>query len=301
MFRIVLQCFVVSVLTALAACSPDSGAGSSAQGRASAREGAKVELTVYAAASTRDALQAIAALYARDHAAEIVLNFGSSSDLAKQIVAANKADVFLSADSKAMDEVAAAGLVDEGSRRDLLSNQLAIIEPVDERGASASLFAEPFSAEQLTNEKIERLALANVETVPAGRYAKSWLVKHGVWDAVAARVLPAVDVRAALGAVESGAARAGIVYRTDVARSKNARIVFVVPSEDGPKIVYPLAVLAQRPHAPEARELAAFLGSDAAKEVFESFGFTRLAPRVGVPASDAASDTASTPASPHVK
>jgi molybdate transport system substrate-binding protein len=293
MSRNAMRWFAAPVLAVLAACGPDSGARSGGQsGSATTAPAAKIELTVYAAASTRDALEAIAALYAHDHAAEVVLNFGSSSDLAKQIVAANKADLFLSADAKAMDDVAAAHLVDEGSRRDLLTNQLAVIEPVDERGASAGLFSEPFDPSQLANPKIERLSLANVETVPAGRYAKTWLVKHGVWDALAARVLPAVDVRAALGAVESGAARAGIVYHTDVARSKKARIVFVVPSEDGPKIVYPLAVLAQRPHAPEAHELAVFLASDAAREVFESFGFTRIVS----PASAAANSAASSPA-----
>jgi molybdate transport system substrate-binding protein len=243
----------------------------------------KVELAVYAAASTRDALLAIEPLYERDHAVDLVFNFGSSGDLARQIRAAGKADLFLSADEQAMDELALSGLVGPDMRRDLLTNQLAVIEPVDpldpQAGARATSFELPFTASQLASPRVRRLSLANVASVPAGRYAKAWLERQDVWSGVAGKVLPAIDVRAALAAVESGAAQAGVVYRTDAVRSTKVRIVFDVPASDAPPIRYPLVVMSTRPHVAEARELAEFLTSAAAGSVFASFGFGVLDPR----------------------
>jgi molybdate transport system substrate-binding protein len=156
----------------------------------------------------------------------------------------------------------------------LLSNQIVVIEPAD----GPSIFTTPFDPGQLTEADVELLSLANVETVPAGRYAKAWLAKRGAWDAVAERVLPGVDVRAALAAVESGGAQAGIVYRTDVARSTKARVVHAVPMEEGPKISYPIAVISGRPNEEEARAFVDFLGSPSAGKVFEELGFVFLAP-----------------------
>ncbi len=239
-----------------------------------------VEITVYAAASTRDALQAIDAKYSKENKVKLVFNFGSSGDLSKQIIAANKADVFLSADEKEMDRVAAEKLVLDGTRRPLLSNQLVVIEPIDPQKPEYSVFSTPFSVEQLARPEVQRLSLANVETVPAGRYAKEWLEKKEQWTAVKDRVLPALDVRAALAAVESAGAQAGIVYRTDVTRSKQARIVYTVPIEDGPKISYPVAVLQDRPHVDEAKAFVAFLSGPVAREVFDENGFIVLVPKI---------------------
>src|SRR5262249_28314280 len=117
---------------------------------------------------------------------------------------------------------------------------------------------------------------ANTETVPAGRYAKEWLDKKGQWKALEGRVLPGVDVRAALAAVEAAGAQAGIVYRTDAARSKKGRGVFAGPLEDGPEITYPVAVLKDRPHAAEAKAFVEYLGSTTARELFEQNGFIVL-------------------------
>ena len=248
------------------------GAWSGTSPSAAAAPQARVELTVYAATSTREVLGALEAAYERDHAVDLVFNLGSSGDLANQIVAAAKADVFLSADEKEMDKVAAAKLVAEGTRRALLSNQLVVIEPTD----APSIFESPFAPEQLARPEVEHLSLAHVEAVPAGRYAKAWLEKVGVWSSVAERVLPGVDVRAALAAVESGAAQAGIVYRTDVARSKKTRVVFPVPLDQGPKISYPVAAIAGRPAEAAAKEFLTFLGSPEARKVFEEAGFIVL-------------------------
>jgi molybdate transport system substrate-binding protein len=242
---------------------------SPACGGANESKSAPVEVVVYAATSTRDVLQAIEADYEREHAVDLVFNFGSSGDLSKQIVAAAKAAVFLSADDKEMEKVEAAMLVAGGTRRPLLTNQLVIIEPSD----GPTIFTTPFDPSLLAGPAVKLLSLGNVETVPAGRYAKAWLEKRGAWDAVADRILPGVDVRAALAAVESGGAQAGIVYRTDVATSKQARIVYIVPMDEGPKITYPVAVLSGRPNEKEARAFVEFLASPDARSAFEEVGF----------------------------
>jgi molybdate transport system substrate-binding protein len=244
---------------------------------------APVEITVYAAASLREALTEVAADYEKENDTKIVFNFGSSGDLSKQIIAANKADLFFSADEKEMDEVAAEKLIDDGTRKSLLSNQLVVIEPLDPKQPGASIFTSPFAAGELAGAVVKRLSLASTETVPAGRYAKAWLEKKGVWSKVAERVLPGVDVRAALAAVESGGAQAGIVYRTDAVISKRVRIAYAVPLSEGPKISYPLAVIKDRPRSADAKKLAAYLGTKSALDVFERHGFAMPSPRAAQP------------------
>ena len=229
-------------------------------------------LEVYAAASLRDVLQELAPAAERACGSALAFNFGSSGDLARQIVAAGRADLFVSADEQELERVAAAGLVEPGTRRELLSNQLVVVEPL-ELGSGVAPAPEPFDPAWLASPAVPLLSLANPDTVPAGKYARAWLESRGVWEAVRPRVLPAIDVRAALAAVESGGARAGIVYRTDAARSRRVRVLFAVPRAEGPAITYPLAVLAGRPATASARRLADFLASEEAARVFERHGF----------------------------
>jgi molybdate transport system substrate-binding protein len=262
--RVALALALAPCAAGLAGCAPESAQAGTTDD--------EVPLAIYAASSTRDVLLALEEGYEREHGVDLIFNFGSSGDLANQIVAAAKADVFLSADDKEMDKVEAARLVLDGTRRSLLSNQLVVVEPAD----GQSIFSAPFEPMQLAQPALELLSLGNVETVPAGRYAKAWLEKVGVWGDVAERVLPGVDVRAALAAVESGGAQAGIVYSTDAARSKGARVVHAVPFQEGPQISYPLAVLDGRPDEDEARAFAEFLASPAAGEAFIEAGFVFL-------------------------
>lgn len=236
------------------------------------RRAAPTEVVVYAAASLRDALQDVAHDFESTSDTKVVFNFGSSGDLSRQIALGGRADVFLSAGEAEMDRVEKAGLVVPGTRRELLSNHLAVIEPAGETAASA--FAAPFSPGHLASPRLRRLSIADPEAVPAGRYARAWLEERGVWESVRERVLPGVDVRAALAAVESGAAEAGIVYRTDAAISKRVRVVHVVPAGEGPRITYATALLASA--GPRARELFARLGSPAAAVIFERHGFVPL-------------------------
>jgi len=224
------------------------------------------ELTVYAAASLREAVQALRPDCEAQAGARLVFNFGASNDLARQIEAANKADVFFSADEAWMEHVDRAGLVDAASRRSRLSNRLVVV------GRKETLLAISGPSD-LAGPGVRRLSLANPDGVPAGRYARAWLVKTGVWERIQERVVPALDVRAALAAVESGAAEAGLVYRTDAAISTKVRVLYEVPESDGPAISYPVAALLDRPHLEEARRLVACLAGDPAAGVFRRFGF----------------------------
>jgi molybdate transport system substrate-binding protein len=233
----------------------------------------RTELLVSAAASLRDALKEVGAAYEKRQPVKLVINFGSSGDLAKQIDAGAKVDLFLSADELEVDKLAKKGLLDDSTRCVLLSNQLVVIEPLDPEHPDVRGFAEPFQLSELGAPRVKHLSLANTESVPAGRYAKAWLESKELWKPLAERVLPAVDVRAALAAVESGAAQAGIVYRTDAAQSKKVRLVYAVPLSEGPKIHYVAVVPKAAPHAAAARALLAELRSKDSAKVFERLGF----------------------------
>jgi molybdate transport system substrate-binding protein len=257
-------CAGLAIGCSIGSCGGDSTDSSGA--RSDARPVA--EVVIYAAASTRDALLALEAECEAEHEVDLVFNFGGSGALANQIVAGGKADIFLSADEVEMDKLAASGVVDDAARRPLLSNRLVVIEPAD----GPSRFSAPFDADQLASDGVRLLSLGDPALVPVGRHARSWLESRGAWAAVASRVLPALDARAALAAVESGGAQAGIVFRTDASRSRSVRVVHLVPREEAPRIVYPLAVLRGRAND-AVSSCAAFLASERGLAVFAAHGF----------------------------
>jgi len=230
----------------------------------SARQAPAAEITVYAAASLRDALQEIAPTCEAAAGGRFVFNFGGSNDLARQIVAANKADVFFSADEAWMDHVAREGLLDQASRRTILSNRLVVVIPE----GSKLVVASPSS---LTT--VRRLALANPDAVPAGRYAKGWLEKAGVWTKVSDRIVSFPDVRATLAAVESGVVDAGVVYKTDARIAHHAQVAFEVPEADAPHIAYVVAAMQGRPSIEAARRAIDCFAGAGARAVFERLGF----------------------------
>ena len=250
--KLLLQGLGCALLLALGACGGPTG------GEAP---------VVFAAASLREALGELAELWEREHGAAPVLNLGGSNLLAQQLLSGARADVFLSADEGWMDAVEAAGLVAPGSRVALLANRLVVVVPA----SADAVHIE--TVEDLAGPGVRRLALANPQAVPAGRYARAWLEQRGLWEAVRERVAPAVDVRAALAAVEAGAAQAGVVYATDAAATERARVALRVPLAEGPAVVYPLAVVAEEERGAGARDFARFLQGDAAAEVFERHGF----------------------------
>jgi len=223
------------------------------------------EILVFAAASLTESLQEIGMAYEAKTGTKVVYSFGPSSDLQRQISAGAPADVFFSADTPKMDTLEKAGLVRKADRREFLSNVLVVVVPAN----SPTL---PANAKELAS--LPKIALADPAAVPAGIYAKKWLESEGLWKQVAPKVVPALDVRAALAAVASGAVPAGVVYSTDAASSKGVRIAFTVTN--GPPIAYSVAVLAGSKHAAEARAFVKFVESDEGKAVFKRRGFRIL-------------------------
>ena len=224
------------------------------------------ELVVFAAASLRNALEDLSHSAARELGVTLVFNFAGSGELARQLRAGAKADVFFSADEEWMDRLSGAGKIDPGSRVSLLSNRLTVVVPADAP-------ARDFRAEDLADPALARIALADPESVPAGRYAREWLRSRGLWQALAGRIVPTLDVRAALAAVEAGAVDAGIVYRTDARGASRVRVVLEVPEQEGPRISYPVAVIAGTPRRAQAKRLVAWLVRAEAQGRFEGFGF----------------------------
>ncbi|MBI3770547.1 MAG: molybdate ABC transporter substrate-binding protein [Deltaproteobacteria bacterium] len=240
-----------------------------ALGLASPRIAAAEDLVVFAAASLTDVLKEMGRAWEARTKDTVTFNFAASSDLARQIKAGAPADVFFSADVARMEEVEREGLVDRTERREVLSNVLVVVVP---KGATT----EVKTASDL--EKLTRIALADPESVPAGVYAKKYLASQGLWSAIADKIIPTTDVRAALAAVEGEHVDAGIVYRTDAATSKGVRVAFEVAREQGPPIVYALAPLKASSKA-RARTFVRFLESSEARPIYERFGFLMLAPK----------------------
>jgi molybdate transport system substrate-binding protein len=226
----------------------------------------EILVLVFAAASLTDALKEIATSWEKSTGVRVTFNFASSSTLALQIREGAPADLFLSADEAQMDVLEKAGLVAPGTRRSVLSNTLVIVVPHD----SSLKIASP---KDLADKGVERLALAEPTSVPAGVYSKKFFESIGIWDALAPKVVPTENVRATLAAVESGNVDAGIVYRTDAAISKRVRIAFEIPAAMGPAISYPFALVMGAPRETEARRFLAYLGSPAARAVFVRYGF----------------------------
>lgn len=226
--------------------------------------------TVFAAASLTDTLKAVAAAWARQGHPMPVLSFAASSTLARQIEQGAPANIFVSADEKWMDYLSRHHAIAAGSRRDLLANRLVLIVPAS---STAHVIIGPgFDLAGLLGRN-GRLAVGDPSNVPAGIYAKQALTRLGVWQSVAGRLAPALDVRAALLLVERGEAAAGIVYATDARISRNVRVAGVFAADSHPPIRYPIALVRAGATAP-ARALLAFIESPAAMAIFARYGFS---------------------------
>ncbi|HZZ87345.1 MAG TPA: molybdate ABC transporter substrate-binding protein [Caulobacteraceae bacterium] len=228
-------------------------------------------LTVFAAASLKNALDEVDTAYAaRSHVA-VKASYAASSALARQIEQAAPADVFVSADSDWMDYVGQRRLIVAASRRDVLTNHLALIAPA----ASTVKLSVRKGFGLAATLGDGRLAIAGPE-VPAGKYGRASLAALGVWDSVKDRLAPAENVRGALAFVAQGEAPLGIVYDTDAKTEPKVRIVGLFPDDTHPRIVYPAAVVAASRN-PAAAGYLAFLKGPQASAIFQRYGFTVLA------------------------
>jgi molybdate transport system substrate-binding protein len=225
---------------------------------------------VFAAASLKTALDEIAASWAASSGKRATVSYAGSNTLAKQIEAGAPAALFISADLDWMDYLADRGLIRPETRTNLLGNSLVLIAPKDE---AKPVEIGPALAGRLAGG---RLAMADVNAVPAGRYGKAALEKLGAWAGLKDRIAQVESVRAALLLVSRGEAPLGIVYRTDAVADPNVAVVATFPPDSHPPIVYPAALT--KTADPDATALLAFLRSGPARAVVERQGFAVLSP-----------------------
>jgi molybdate transport system substrate-binding protein len=226
------------------------------------------DVTVFAAASLKEAMDAQATRFEADTGSKVIVSYGSSNALARQIEAGAPADIFISADRDWMNYVEQRHLLRPGTRFDLLRNTLVLIAPAD---SNATLRIAPDFALAAALGP-EKLAMANPDSVPAGRYGRRALEALGVWTSVAPKVVRAENVRAALLLVARGEAPFGIVYSTDAMADRRVKIVDTFPASSHPPIVYPAALVATNQPA-AAKALLDDLRSPAARAVWEKYGF----------------------------
>ncbi|MCA1544023.1 molybdate ABC transporter substrate-binding protein [Bradyrhizobium sp. NBAIM32] len=228
-------------------------------------------ITVFAAASMKNALDEIDAAYTARTGVKFSVSYAASSVLAKQIEQGAPADVFVSADTDWMDYAIAKKTINEPSRVNLLGNSIVLIAPKDSKIDSVTI-APGFDLAKLAGDG--RIATGDVRSVPAGKYAKAALEKLGAWQAAEPKFAMAESVRAALTLVARGEAVLGIVYSTDAKVEPGVKIVGTFPADSHPAIIYPVAATSTA--KPEANGYLAFLRSAAAKAILEKYGFNFL-------------------------
>ena len=224
-------------------------------------------ITVSAAASLTDALEAIARDYHKAGGSPVRFNFAGSNVLARQLVNGAPVDLFISADDAQMDVAARAGAVDAATRVELLGNRLAIL---GRAGVSIRQAAD------LLRDDIRRVAIGDPEAVPAGVYARRYLEAVDLWGRLQPKFVPVANVRAAVVAVRQGSADAAIVYESDVSLAP-VTSALIVTGALAPRIVYPAAIVSASKQRASAERFLAFLRAPAASEVFRSYKFIPLA------------------------
>ena len=201
----------------------------------------------------------------------IAANYGASGTLEIQIEQGAPVDVFLSAAPKQMDSLETKGLVLEGTRRDLLRNEVVLIVPKDSSAGISSF-------QDLTRASVKQVALGEPVTVPAGQYAKEVLTSLGIYDAVNSKAVLGKDVRQVLTYVETGNVDAGIVYATDALSSAKVKIVATAPTKSHSPVIYPAAVIKASKNPAASRALLDFLASPRGLAIFQKYGFTPATP-----------------------
>jgi molybdate transport system substrate-binding protein len=234
---------------------------------------AQEKVTVFAAASLKNALDAVNAACEADVGEAATVSYAASSALAKQIEEGAPADVFMSADLDWMKYLSDRNLIKVDTETQLLGNGIVLVAPADSKVETT--IAENFDLAGLLGDG--RLAMGDVKAVPAGKYGKAALESLGVWASVERKVAQAENVRAALKLVSTGEAPLGIVYKTDAVADPKVKVVGAFPESSHPPIVYPVAQTAGSKNA-ETPAFLKCLRSAKAKEIFEAQGFVVLAP-----------------------
>ena len=239
-------------------------AGGSKENAAPAK---KTKIMISAAASLKNCIQDLSAMYTRKNPqVTITANFGASGALQQQIEQGAPADVFFSAGIKQMNALKEKGMMIDSSVKNILENKVVLITP---KNAAALDFFE-----DLAKSSVKKIGVGEPKSVPVGQYTEQIFQNLGLTDKVASKLIFAKDVREVLSWVETGNVDAGVVYETDAKISKDVTICSTAPEGSHKKVIYPIGVVKTSKHAAEAQKFVDFLFSDAAKEVFARYGFT---------------------------
>jgi molybdate transport system substrate-binding protein len=233
---------------------------------------AQEQITVFAAASLKNALDDANTAFTKATGIKVVASYEASSALAKQIEQGAPADAFISADLRWMDYATERKLINPDTRVNLLGNKLVLIAPADSKLGNVTI-GQGFDIAKLAGDG--RIAVADVKAVPAGLYAKAALEKLGAWTAAEPKLAQAENVRATLAFVARGETPIGIVYETDAKIEPKVKAIGVFPDDSYPPVTYPVAATAGT-RKPGVGQYFGFLRSPAAKTIFEKYGFSYL-------------------------
>jgi molybdate transport system substrate-binding protein len=258
-----------TVLAALAAAIVISAAPTMVAAQTAAAQDKSI--TVFAAASMKNALDDVDAAFTKKSGIKVVASYDASSALMKQIEAGAPADAFVSADLKWMDYGSQKKLIKDDTRVNLLGNQLVLIAPKDSKIDNVAI-KPGFDLAKLAGDG--RIATGDVKAVPVGLYAQAALQKLGIWDSVEPKMAMTQNVRAALTLVARGEAPLGIVYSTDAKVEPGVKVVATFPEDSHDPIIYPVAATVSA--KPDVTPYLAFLRSAAAKAIFDNYGFIVL-------------------------
>ncbi|MBP2662441.1 MAG: modA [Firmicutes bacterium] len=257
----VILALLVAAVFSLVGCGGEKKAPPAAQ------QAQTVEINVSAAVSLKDALAEIQKDYqAKNPNIKLVYNLGASGALQKQIEQGAPADIFISAAPKQMNELEAKNLINKGTRKNLVENKLVVVVPKETK-------LNITKYEDLTQDSVQKIALGETATVPAGQYAEQVLQKLGLWDKLKERAVYAKDVRTVLAYTETGNVEAGIVYKTDAISSDKVKIAAVAPEGSHQPIVYPIALTTGTKQQEAAEAFVEYLFSADSKAIFEKHGF----------------------------
>jgi molybdate transport system substrate-binding protein len=244
--------------------------GAALLGTAGCSSKTPVTLNISAAASLTDALNEIDELYTKDNSnVTITPNFASSGTLQKQIEQGAPCDVFISAAATQMDALDKAGLLLDGTRKNMLNNQVVLVVPSDSTLGLASFT-------DLTKDSVKKIAIGDPKSVPAGTYAQQAFDELGITAQIQSKLVLGSDVRQVLSYVESGNVEAGIVYSTDAKTSTKVKVVASAPADINAKVVYPVAVIKASKNQDAAKAYMDFLFTAKVKAIFEKYGFTAV-------------------------
>lgn len=270
--KIILPLIAVLSILSFGGCSPKTAASSANNtvtnnSSNQTNEVKSINITVSAAASLKDAMEAVQKEYAKDKPnVKLTYNFGSSGSLEQQIEQGAPADLFISAATKQIDDLKAKSLIQEDTAVTFLANKVVLVVPKD--------YANKLDFSGLAEDKIKKIAIGEPKSVPAGQYATEIFKNINITDKVQNKLVQGKDVREVLTWVETGNAEAGIVYETDAKISDKVKIAAYAPDNSHTPVVYPMAAIKATKNLEEVKAFQKYLQEDKAKKIFQGFGFS---------------------------